>query len=559
MKKLFRAGPVLTGASLAAVLILSAGIAASDKDFDDAPEISVSPISGLVTTEDGGTATFTVVLNSDPTDEVTIDLVTSDASEGTVSPASLSFTPSDWDLPQTVTVTGVDDDANDGDVRYKVVTTPAASGDGDYSGVDAADISVLNTDNDGDSTDDKITPANADSSGGEADFRGTHPSISADGRFVAFCWPGSYRFPGDTNVQQGIFVHDCETGVAERVSVESSTREQLAGWCLRPSISADGRFVAFDLKVGDMSYVFVHDRETGLMEKASVDLRGGDANGRSYRPSLSRDGRFVTFEVSATNLVAGDTDRKADIFVHDRKTGRAEKVSVSSSGGVANGARCGSRAASISADGRFVAFMSDATNLVPGDTNHNDDIFVRDRENGVTEKVSVSSSGGEADNDSYLPSISADGRIVAFYSYATNLVPGDTNDNCDIFVRDRETSLTEKVSVSLSGSEANDFFDHTDWSPAICADGRFVAFISRPRHPAPGDTHGLANIFVHDRQTGKTERVGFASFSGKVEGDCSPSISADGRFVAFARYRKDTFTGFGLMSDVFVARNPLAP
>ncbi|MBI4470036.1 MAG: PD40 domain-containing protein, partial [Acidobacteria bacterium] len=183
----------------------------------------------------------------------------------------------------------------------------------------------------------------------------------------------------------------------------------------------------------------------------------GDA--RSDRPSISADGRFVAFESEATNLVPGDGNSAHDVFVRDRLTGVTERVSVSSTGTEAIGDQYFySVSASISADGRFVAFDSSATNLVPGDGNNAHDVFVRDRLTGVTERVSVSSTGTEAIGDPYdysgSASISADGRFVAFESDATNLVPGDTNKARDIFVRDRLTGVTERVSVSSTGTEA---------------------------------------------------------------------------------------------------------
>src|SRR5437867_824550 len=174
----------------------------------------------------------------------------------------------------------------------------------------------------------------------------------------------------------------------------------------------------------------------GTTERVSVDSAGTQGNSFSLDPSISADGRFVAFSSLATNLVPGDTNGAFDVFVHDRLTGTTERVSVDSAGTQGHG---NSSEPSISADGRFVAFSSVATNRVPGDTNAAFDVFVHDRLTGTTERVSVASAGTQGNGSSLDPSISADGRFVAFSSVATNLVPGDTNGKEDVFVHDRLT------------------------------------------------------------------------------------------------------------------------
>ncbi len=178
----------------------------------------------------------------------------------------------------------------------------------------------------------------------------------------------------------------------------------------------------------------------GVTERVSVSSAGSEGNQQSERSAVSADGRFVAFVSLADNLVPGDTNNEADIFVHDRLTGTTERVSVSSREEQANGDSSFLgffQKPAISADGRFVAFASTATNLVAHDTNNAEDIFVRDRLNGTTERVSLTGSGGQANADSSFASISADGQFVAFGSFADNLVAGDTNFTSDVFVRDR--------------------------------------------------------------------------------------------------------------------------
>jgi Tol biopolymer transport system component len=341
--------------------------------------------------------------------------------------------------------------------------------------------------------------------------------------------------------------------VTERVSV-SSAGEEGNGVSWSPSITADGRYVAFmshasNLVPGDTNATpdaFVHDRLTGTTERVSVSSAGEEGNGASWVPSLSADGRYVAFPSAASNLVPGDTNATSDIFVHDRLTGTTERVSVSSAGEEGNG---DSGWPSISADGRYVAFGSDASNLVPGDTNATPDIFVHDRLTGTTERVSVSSAGEEGNGGNWWPSISADGRYVAFLSDASNLVPGDTN-GYDIFVHDRLTGTTERVSVSSAGEEGNG----GNWWPSISADGRYVAFLSDASNLVPGDTNGYKDVFVHDRLTGTTERVSVSSAGEEGNGVSGyPSISADGRHVVFESDASNLVPGdTNAWTDIFV-------
>ncbi|HWP32099.1 MAG TPA: hypothetical protein VNK96_10315 [Fimbriimonadales bacterium] len=342
-------------------------------------------------------------------------------------------------------------------------------------------------------------------------------------------------------------VFPMQLGTTERVSV-SSSGAQGNNSSTGATISADGRFVAFksdasNLVSGDTNGstdVFVHDRQTGKTTRVSVSSSGAQGNGGiglEPSPSISADGRFVAFDSEASNLVSGDTNGANDVFVHDRQTGKTTRISVSSSGSQGNSY---SDSPSISADGRYVAFESYASNLVSGDTNGTDDVFVHDRQTGKTTLVSVSSSGAQGDYWSQEPSISADGRYVAFSSLASNLVSGDTNGTSDVFVHDRQTGKTTRVSVSSSWREGN---GHSN-NPSISADGRYVAFTSDASNLVSGDTNGTDDVFVHDRQTGKTTRVSVSS-SGAQGNSWSEdsSISADGRYIAFESEASNLVSG----------------
>src|SRR5438309_280140 len=244
----------------------------------------------------------------------------------------------------------------------------------------------------------------------------------------------------------------------------------------------------------------------GSTERVSVDSAGTQSVGPSLAgpfaapPSISADGRFVVFAACARNLAPGDTNGFGDVFVHDRGTGVTERLSVDGAGTEANDTI---HQPAISADGRLVAFVSAATNLVPGDTNGQSDVFVHDRRTRTTERVSVDCAGTQADRESDPPAISADGRLVAFVCPATNLVPGDTNGQSDVFVHDRQTRATERVSVDSAGTEADGGSDR----PAIIAGGRFVACGTVATNLVPGATNGEWDESVHDRRPRTTERA----------------------------------------------------
>ena len=292
----------------------------------------------------------------------------------------------------------------------------------------------------------------------------------------------------------------------------------------------------------------------GDTTRVSVDSNGAQANGISGVPAISADGRYVAFESDATNLVSGDTNNFNDIFVHDRQTGQTTRVSIASDGTQATGGSSFSPA--ISADGRYVAFASYAANLVSGDTNNFIDIFVHDRQTGQTTRVSVDSNGAEATEGflgSIAPAISADGRYVAFASDATNLVSGDTNGSSDIFIHDRQTGQTTRVSIASDGTQAT---GGSSFSSAISSDGRYVAFESNADNLVGGDTNLAPDIFVHDRQTGQTTRVSVDSNGTQANGaSYSPAISADGRYVAFESLATNLVSGdTNGSSDIFVRR-----
>jgi Ca2+-binding RTX toxin-like protein len=405
-----------------------------------------------------------------------------------------------------------------------------------------------------------ITRVSLDSAGNQGNSDSSSPSISADGRFVAFFSRASNLVPGDTNNNIDIFVRDLLTNTTTRVSIDSAGNQGNSD-SSSPSISADGRFVAFasfaSNLLPNMRYdILVRDLLTNTTTNISVDSAGNPANNFSSSPSISADGRFVAFDSFASNLVAGDTNnnspvRNSDIFLRDLLTSTTTRASIDSAGNQGNS---NSFSPSISADGRFVAFQSFVSNLVPGDTNNQPDIFVRGLLTNTTTLVSVDSAGNQGNNFSSSPSISSDGRFVAFKSFASNLVPGDTNNQPDIFVRDLSTNTTTRVSVDSAGNQGNNLSS----SPSISADGRFVAFKSLASNLVPENTNNQSGIFVRDLLTNTTTRVSVDSVKvDPVKGlDSSGplSISADGRFVVFGSDVSNLVSGdTNNSSDIFVA------
>ena len=396
-------------------------------------------------------------------------------------------------------------------------------------------------------------------------------ALSADGRYVAFTSAANNLIAGARNPDhdgyENVFLVDVQTGEVSLVSaaVDGAPGD---GWSSGPALSAGGRYIAYyswasDLTSDDSNAVqdvFVHDRQYGTNERVSISTRGAQANGRSgdgrlgTRPAISADGRVVAFHSQASNLVEGDTNRAADVFVRDRLTGETARVSVSTQG--AQGSDDSVRPA-LSGDGRVIAFESRAKNLDLARPNPDgiSQVYVHDRELGRTDLISFGIDGLAGDAASGDTAISAGGRFVAFSSYATNLVPGDANGAAHIFVYDRQRNTLERVSVSSAGIPAN----RDALTPALSAGGRYVAYASAASNLVNGDANGAVDIFVHDRLARHTSRASLAvtaAWTG-VEADADsygPSaLAADGRFVAFVSAAANLATGDDNgVADVFI-------
>jgi Tol biopolymer transport system component len=395
--------------------------------------------------------------------------------------------------------------------------------------------------------------------------RASHSSsLSADGRFAAFTSSASNLDPDDGDSISDVFVRDLETGMTTLVSRASGAASVKGnGDSRESSISADGRFVVFaseasnldpddseglgsSAPLGPTLDVFLRDLQTNTTVRVSrtSGADGADGNGGSFEPSVSRDGRFVAFSSTASNLDPDDRDEnsdvfaRADVFVRDLDTNRTVLASRASGVDGAKG-NDASREPSLSADGRFVAFTSMASNLDPDDAYTSEDVFVRDLQASSTEVVSRRSgpAGAVGSWGAGGPSISSDGRFVAFTTWSS-LAPADGEVmGLDVYARDLQTDTTTLASRASGARGAKGDSDST--KPSLSADGRLVAFESAASnlHPYDSNTNRASDVFVRDLQIGTTVLVSRASGPAGVAGNDSsmdPSISADGRVVAFS-------------------------
>ncbi len=389
----------------------------------------------------------------------------------------------------------------------------------------------------------ETTRISVSSTGAQGNGLSDEADISDYGRFVAFVSTATNLVPGDTNGFPDVFVRDRRSGVTTRVSV-ASNGAQANDESDEPAISQDGRFIAFlsfasNLVANDTNGegdVFVHDRRTGITTRVNVSSAGEEANGFSGNPAISADGTVIAFFSDATNLVPGDTNGVRDVFVRDQKNNTTTRVSVSSARVQSDGT---SQLPALNADGRFVAFESAGTTLVAGDTNGTMDAFVHDRSNATTARVSVSTAGVQGNDESSTVAISGDGLLIAFESIATNLVAGDTGTVRDIFVRDRSNNTTTRASVTATGTQSDD----DSFIPSLSLDGRYISFHSFGTNYVPNDTNGTLDVFVHTLANNANERVSLSN-SGVQGNDRSraASLSEDGRLVAYSTIATNLIT-----------------
>jgi Tol biopolymer transport system component len=363
------------------------------------------------------------------------------------------------------------------------------------------------------------------------------PVMSPEGRFAAYWSTATNLVPNDLNNVADVFLTDLISGETVLASLDfiGNQGDLASGDVGGVSLTPGGGLIAFPSKAtmltgvptGGVQHVYVRDRFNGTTTLASKDSFGNFGNGASRAPAISAGTRFCAFQSLATNLAGADANGVSDIYVHDLLLGRTNAISLTPGGAVGNGA---SILPSISADGRYIAFESAASNLVPSDTNNQSDIFLRDRVQQVTLRVSVSSTGVQGSGPSHNPAVAGDGTWVAYDSQSINLVPNDTNGVADVFVYNRANGATVRASVNSGGVEANG----PSTEPSISTDGRFVSFTSLASNLVANDTNNAADVFVHDFSTGTTE-LWSVSFAGANSDGASsaPSVSDDGCRVVY--------------------------
>lgn len=398
-------------------------------------------------------------------------------------------------------------------------------------------------------------------------------SLSDDGVWMAFDSSATNLVAEPAPFLTSVYLRNLQTGENRRISYG------LGALLQRPALSGDGHWLAWvsaesDLVPNDSNQaadVFVFERASGRILRVSVGDEGQEGRGgdpiASLGPSLSADGQWVAFSSSFTNLVNGDTNGTADVFVRNLETGALRLVSRGPGGSVASR---GAGRPALSGDGRWVAFDSTSPELAGRDTNvfcavgldgvsyclPAPDVFLHDLETGDTELISAALGGGPGNGSSFGPSVSRDGRFVAFVSSASDLVSQDTNGRADVFVRDRWMGRTVLVSVGAKGLQA----DGDSSAPWISADGRWVTFESMATNLVADDRNGRSDVYLHDRYTGQTWRLSECACDDESASDAlDPFISADGSVVVFRSAGSDLIADLADRNgtfDLFQVRRP---
>jgi Tol biopolymer transport system component len=399
-----------------------------------------------------------------------------------------------------------------------------------------------------------VTRVSTAADGTQRDSDAFLPVFSPDGSKIAF---EDVKDLANNDIQRDIFVKDLASGALTQVST-AADGARIIGLSANPAFSPDGRSIAFQATTaGPFSPfgIFVKNLASGALTLVSTAADGTEGNNTSQLPAFSPDGRKIAFDSFASNLVAGDTNNANGIFVKDLATGAVTRVDTAADGTQANGQA--SLSFVFSPDGRKIAFESDATNLVAGDTNGQADIFVKNLATGAVTRVDTAADGTQANGQSFSFVFSPNGRKIAFTSNASNLVAGDTNGQADIFVKDLVSGAVTRVSVAADGVQANGGSDNPVFSP----DGRKIAFISDASNLVAGDTNGVNDVFVKDLVSGAVTRVSIAAGGVQANGasflnlgHAQEAFSPDGRKIVFDSLASNLVAGdTNAASDIFVA------
>jgi Tol biopolymer transport system component len=400
-----------------------------------------------------------------------------------------------------------------------------------------------------------LTLVTKDAGGNAANATSSNPSISNNGRYVLYHSDAVNLVDGDTNNATDVFLYDRKTGATSRITQGNDDS-------VDARISNNLGYVVFSSFASNLvdepgnlfSDIFLYETKTGVIKKISVDTQGTPGNSGSFTPSISSNGRYVVYESNANNLVPGDNNVSLDIFLYDKKKGTTVMVSADNSSGTPVPGNAASNFARISGNGRYVVYQSDATNLVAGDGNGASDIFLFDKKKKITYLISATA-GGQGNGNSITPFISNNGRYLVYASAASNLVEGDSNGTTDIFLYDTGTGATRIVSVNSAGQQGNG----ESLSPRISGNGRYIVYSSAARNLVEGDTNNLPDIFRYDTKTGVTTRVSVKSdgiTQGTGGGSFSPGVSNNGRYMAFESFADNLADGDGNgTSDIFLYDN----
>lgn len=512
---------------------------------DDLPEL-VFDVHTVITQEGGATAAVLVRLDAAPAAEVDIALASSDPAEATVRPARLHFDPASWSTPQTIEISGVDDGILDGTRSYWVLTGTASSRDPAWDGRDPRDLRGLNLDDEARSPD--LERVSVDERGRPGAGAGRLVDLSWDGRLVVFSSEAPDLGPRDTNSGTDVFLRDLATQRTIPISVDLVGALGSAS-SNAPQISGDGRFVLFhssatltDVPTRGFEELYLRD-----LAEQSTTLISRHPSGLAFADSvvdaaISYDGRFIALQTNVFRA-AGSTPQW-DVWIHDRQLG-----------GFVPGVRApdgsepdlGTRWPRLSADGRVLAFVSAASNLVAGDTNDVDDVFVRDLDSGAIERVSEPGVGGNDRARALLrPALSGDGMIVAFATWAT-LLPEDLYATADVYVRDRRSGALELIPL-LSGTPPS--------SLSLSADGRFVLIATTSDaidFDHPQAANGCSYPVIYDRQRRTLTRL----LSQSTTGIEAVAMSGDGRSLVFTSEDPALAPPSSSFSDVYWTPQPL--
>ena len=526
-------------------------------DQTRAPGIEPTPDNALVDPVSALDARIQVALATVPTGNVTLTLTSDNTSLGTVSPASITFTPGNATTPQNVTVTPV---INAPAGSFHVVIHVQSSTDADYAALANVNVNV----------DSYWSPLARVSVGdGVPGAQGTSDSadvaLSDDGRFVAFDSASSGFSASGSNGLSQVYVRDRQNGTTQCLSlaVDGSLGNASSSAL---DISASGRYVLLNTVATNLgppgSYsggtIFRADRRLGILEVVSVDESGVPQQNAAGEGALSGDGRFAAFQVNAA-LASADTNGKTDIYLYDAVAKRTTLVSRAHGGGAGDS---DSYAPSISLDGRFVTFMSSASDLVAGDTNGKFDVFVYDVVDDALSRVNLPQLGGEANDDCMGPQIDATGRHVWFYTTATNLIPSAPASGTHMYQVDLLSHAIDQIDVAMGGGLSDSTFAdfNGDSRHQVSADGQYVLFVSDGSDLQAEYTNNQEQAFVRDTVHGVTQLLtrNDDGFPAHNESFWMLAMSGDGRVAGFDQFRARTSGDTNNVLDVYVTTAPLA-